>query len=327
MKRQQKVLSPTLKTGQSEEKLLQLAKEVITTYTKGKQVVVAFSGGMDSTLALLIAREVRNDIVAVHIDWGEFTYEAIRKRVKNIVKTFHVTLHVIYGEEKLKGLAYRGISCNTCSKKIKLATIKEYYPQAIIITGANKSDSWGKGGIYLNPPYLAPLKDFSKDIEEKILKDRYGITDFHIGVHPEREGCILRHLWIPDRDGTKVYTAAEANKIILKMLSQYGWNHNMANVKVIGSSKGTKLIVNVLPSPPENIRKYIENQLSHIGSVLWGDNISLLKVVINPSLDNQSGKEAITHIIKSEIMNPSVEIEFIRSKTDFIRIFQVVDAI
>ncbi len=327
MKKQQKALYPTLKTGLSEEELLQIAKDVIATYTEGRGVVVAFSGGMDSTLALLIAREVRNDILAVHIDWGEFTYEDIRKRVKNIVKTFHIPLHVIYGEDKLKELAYRGISCNTCSRKIKLATIKEYYPEAIIITGANKSDSWGKGGIYLNPPYLAPLKDFSKDIEEKILKERYGINDFHIGVHPEREGCILRHLWMPDRDGTKAPAAAEANKTLLQTLSQHHWNHYMANVKVIGSSKSIKLIVNVLPAPPESIRKDIEKQLSPIGPVHWGDNISLLKVVINPSLDNPSGKEAIGHIIRSEIMNQSVEIEFIRSKTDFIRLFQVVDAI
>ena len=326
MKRQQKVLSHTLKTGPSEEKLLQIAKEVITTYTKGKQVVVAFSGGMDSTLALLIAREVIDDIIAVHIDWGDFTYEEIRKRVKNIVRSFHIPLHIIHGEEKLKELAYRGISCNTCSRKIKLATIKEYYPDAIIITGANKSDSWGRGGIYLNPPYLAPLKDFSKDIEEKILRERYGITDFHIGVHPEREGCILRHLWMPDRDGTKVSAAAEANRTLLKILNQYNWTHYMANAKAIGNSKSIKLIVNVLPTLPDSIRKDIEKQLSHIGTTLWGDNISLLKVVINPSLDTPSGKESIGHIIKSEMMNPYVEIEFIRSKTDFIRLFQVVDA-
>ncbi len=326
MKRQQKNSLTISKTGQSNE-LIDKALSVIRQYTDGKQAVVAFSGGMDSTLALLLAKEVIPNITAVHIDWGDFTYPTIRKKVKSIVKHFHIPLHVIYGDEALKQLAHRGISCNTCTRHIKLGTIKQYYPNTVIITGANQSDSWGKGGTYFNPPFLAPLKDFTKDEEMKILKNIYGITDFHIGIHPEREGCMLRHLWMPDRDGTKTLLTATVNQKLLDFLDSHGISHYLANVKVIGNKRGTKLIVNVLPTLPQETKEKIDHLLSPYGPVLWGDTLSSLTAVINPSLDNQRGKESLRAIILGELASHDADITFIRSKSDFIRLFQVVDAL
>jgi|GEM_PF-1183012 len=325
MKKQPKSSLITLKIGQSNNPI-EKALSVISKYTDGKQAVVAFSGGMDSTLALLLTREVIPNITAVHIDWGDFTYPSIRRKVKLIAKQFSVPLHIIYGDEALKQLAHRGISCNTCTRHIKLGTIKRHYPNAIIITGANQSDSWGRGGTYFNPPFLAPLKDFTKDEEMKILKNIYGITDFHIGVHPEREGCMLRHLWMPDKDGTKTSLTAIVNKTLINFLDEKNISHYLANIKVIGNKKETKFIINVLPSLPANIKIQISQLLSQYGTVLWGEDISSLTVVINPSLDNPSGKESIKSIILGEMSNPNIELVFIRSKSDFIRLFQVVDA-
>ncbi len=326
MKRPQNISSIISKTGPNDPVVNQVLN-IIRHYTTNRKAVVAFSGGMDSTLALLLTKEVIPDITAVHIDWGEFTYPEIRKRIKDITQRFGIKLHVIYREESLRNLATRGISCNVCSRKIKLATIEKYYPDTVIITGANQSDSWGKGGIYFNPPFLAPLKDLNKAQEEKILRERYGINTFHIGVHPEREGCILRHLWTPDRHGDKIALTCKANKELLQYLSINNIHHVMANVKVIGNSKYTKLIINVVPYIAVSHKSAIEKLLgSKDISIIWGDTLSELTVVVNPSLYNLQGQESVKAIILSELAHKEVTIKFIRSKNDFIRLFQVVDA-
>jgi len=88
----------------------------------------------------------------------------------------------------------------------------KYYRNSIIITGANQSDSWGyKGGPYFNPPFLALIKNFFKEQETLILKYQYNIEEFYIGVHPIQEGCMLRHLWIPDIDGSQSILTAKTN--------------------------------------------------------------------------------------------------------------------
>jgi len=327
MKKQQKNSSVISKIGPY-NRLIEEATAVIKKYTDGKHAVVAFSGGMDSTLALLITKEVIPDIVAVHVDWGMFTYPTIRKKIKTILHTYHIPLHVIYGEDEIRKLAHRGISCNTCTKRIKLALIQKYYPTSIIITGANQNDSWGyKGGPYFNPPFLAPIKNLSKDQEKLILKHKYNIEEFHIGVHPTREGCMLRHLWMPDVDGNRSILTAKANLALMQYLEENHIPHYLANVKVIGNSKTIKFIINVKPTLSSDHKNNINQILSqYVPDILWGDQITNLTVVINPSLDNTTGKESIKNIITTDLVNQDVSIHFIRSKSDFIRLFQVVDA-
>lgn len=327
MKKQQKNLSVTSEIGPY-NKLIEEATSVIEKYTNGKHAVVAFSGGMDSTLALLITKEVIPDVVAVHVDWGMFTYPTIRKKIKTVVHNYQIPLHVIYGEENIKKLAYRGISCNTCTKRIKLALIQKYYPNSIIITGANQSDSWGyKGGPYFNQPFLAPIKNFSKDQETIILKYKYNIEEFHIGVHPTREGCMLRHLWVPDIEGSRSILTAKINLALMQYLEENHIPHYLANVKVIGNSKTIKCIINVKPPLSSDQKNNITKILSqYVSDILWGENITKLTIVINPSLDNTKGKESIKNIVITDLVNQDVNIHFIRSKSDFIRLFQVVDA-
>jgi len=289
----------------------------------GRDVVVAFSGGNDSTLALALTIRAGLKPTAAFVDYGIFTYQQVRFRVRDIARRFGVTLNILmYPENRFIEFAHRGISCSRCTRNIKLATILSNHPHSLVITGSNQSDSFGKSPTHVVGRTFAPLKDLTKD-EIFSMLEWLGIPRFSLGVHPVREGCKLAHLWKPDLGKGYAVMTAIANDVLLDSL--VGFKHHLANVKICGTARSTFGIVNVLPPPSASVRDRVVRSLNQrLPGVkfVWGDEIERLTVVVNPSL--YRNPEGVIFTIREGMM-ADVKLDIIRSKEDFIRVFQVVD--
>ncbi len=298
-------------------------EDLIRNVAGGRDVVVAFSGGNDSTLALAVTLRAGLSPRAVFVDYGIFTYRAVRPRVKEISRMLQTPLDVIlYPEDRFIAFAYRGVSCSRCTRNIKLGTILSRYPESLVITGSNQSDSFGKSPTHVVGRTFAPLKDLTKG-EILAMLDWLGIPRFSLGVHPVREGCKLAHLWKPDLGKGYAVMTVVANDVLLD--SVRGFDHHLANVKICGTARRTFGIVNVLPAPPGDVRDRVMNALERrlpgVGFV-WGDEVERLTVVVNPSLAHNP--EGVVFTIREGMM-AHVDLDIIPSKEDFVRVFQVVD--
>ncbi len=215
------------------------------------EVIVAFSGGLDSTVVLHLALSVLGSrrVTAVNIDFGPYTYQRARENVNKTIASLKTKLVTISGESDQVSVLNGGPDCNLCTRQIKLGLIKKYSHGQIILTGSNQSDSWGQFGSDFQDGMYAPLFECSKEDIKNIADDLY-IEIRRIGENAYREGCKLKHLLKPLINPFYHGQAVQlANEVLLAQLEQTGMTVQIANVKIIGPLQQNIALINVFPLP------------------------------------------------------------------------------
>jgi pyridinium-3,5-biscarboxylic acid mononucleotide sulfurtransferase len=225
--------------------------EEIRTTAGGNPVVVAFSGGLDSTVVAALARDAlgAEQVLLVTVNMGEYAYRRGNEIVLEVAERLGLRQRCLLGQSKQHRVQAAGPACNRCTREIKLGMVKAVSGGRLVLTGANRSDTWGQLGLKVCNGYYAPLLDLGKP-EICVLADELDVRPPRIGEHPGREGCKLKHLLkplvAPQYHGRAV---ARANEVVLAVLRDAGIAAELANVKIIGPLGRNIGLVNVRPLP------------------------------------------------------------------------------
>ncbi|MFW6119313.1 MAG: ExsB family protein [Petrotogales bacterium] len=292
-------------------------------------LVIAFSGGKDSTLVALLAKEAlgMDNVKLLNVIFGPYTYSKAIENVLKISKRLNIDLEFKCGRELQERVWMNGPSCNRCTRYAKFAAL-EGYKDKIIATGANQSDSWGKTGIKIKDNLYSPIRKWEKiDIKKAI--DHFNFEVPRIGEGDIREGCKLKHLLkIMAKPSFHGYAVAVANEVLLDHLIE---EKEIANVKIIGPLSKNIALVNVKPLPDKSVRERITGRLLSIDGVhdvKWIVKPVKLKVVANPALyrTEHSKKWVIDGRLKPEFAFP-IRVEWIESKNNKLHTFQIVECL
>ncbi|MBO8160206.1 MAG: ExsB family protein [Thermosipho sp. (in: Bacteria)] len=257
-------------------------RETVKSYGN-KSVVIAFSGGLDSTVASLLTRDAigAENVELVNVVYGPFTYNRSIEIVKNAARKMGLKLTFVESLKQREIWKY-GPSCNMCTKTVKMNSVKNFAKDRLVITGSNSSDSWGKTGLKLFNGIYAPLGDLNKDTIKKIL-EYYSFKLERIGEHAEREGCKLKHL-------LKIMANIEyhgkavslSNEVLLENVPK---NMEIANVKIVGPLSKNIAIINLKPML-ENVDEIAKKigELGVIDEVIVAKKPLILHVIANPSI-------------------------------------------
>ncbi len=253
-------------------------------------MVVAFSGGLDSSVALWLAREAfdRSRLRAVHIDWGPYTYSGQKEKAFAFAQSLGLELEILDGRDRLEKILRYGPACNRCTRQAKLGLLRSKNPDALILTGANRSDSWGQRGQPLVAGVFAPLFQMEKE-EIRSLAKAAGISVRPIGESDRREGCQAKHLLkplaVPCFHGRAV---CFANETLLAFLRQKGKSAELANVKIVGPLRENIAVVNVRPGLLQEEENKLALRLQDaslaVRRVIFAARPLRLTVLANPSL-------------------------------------------
>lgn len=224
--------------------------------TRGRPAVVAFSGGLDSTTVAALARDALGPahVLLVTVNMGAYAYQRGNEILLEMARRLGLQQRCLLGQFAQHRVQRHGPACNRCTREIKLGMVRRASPGRLVLTGANRSDTWGQLGLKVCNGYYAPLLDLDK-IQIRGLADYLGLEIPKIGEHPGREGCKLKHLLKPlinpEYHGRAV---AEANEVLLGVLQEMGATAELANVKIIGPLGRNIGLVNVRPLPPASVR-------------------------------------------------------------------------
>jgi uncharacterized protein len=217
--------------------------------THGDPVIVAFSGGLDSTVVAALTRDAlgADHVLLVTVNMGEYAYRRGNEIVLEVAESLGLRQRCLLGQFKQHRVQAAGPACNRCTREIKLGMVKAVSGGRLVLTGANRSDTWGQLGLKVCNGYYAPLLDLGKP-EIRALADAMAVRPPRIGEHPGREGCKLKHLLkplvTPEYHGRAV---ARANEVVLTVLREAGVVPELANVKIIGPLGRNIGLVNVRP--------------------------------------------------------------------------------
>ncbi len=224
----------------------------IRTVTEGKPVVIAFSGGLDSTTVAALAKEAlgAENVWLVTVNMGAYAYRRGNEIVLEMAEQLGLRQKCLLGQYMQHRVQATGPACNRCTRDIKLGMVKAVARGRMVLTGANRSDTWGQLGLKVCNGYYAPLLDLEK-VQIRAIADALGLHVPKIGENPGREGCKLKHLLKPlvnpDYHGRAV---AEANEVLLALVREAQFPAELANVKIIGPLNRNVALVNLRPAPP-----------------------------------------------------------------------------
>jgi len=308
--------------------VIQEIKEVTMPYEKR---IVAFSGGMDSTVVLFLCLNALGPekIQACTVDWGKYFPYHARKNIDFLISYFQVNHQYLPGEEIIETVMRRGPACNLCTRTAKLRTILEFYGRdALIIGGANQSDSWGIRGLKLIRNTYSPLFDFTKE-EIFFISRVMNIPIRRIGENRLREGCVLKHLYKPLVTEFQSEAVIQTNSVLLKTLHDYGFESIVANVKIIGPLQKNVGLVNIQPTPEPPLKELLTKRLAQVKevhSIIWVDQPLTLVFRANPGLfRNPESRHWIEKgKIQPDFVQP-VTFRWLPSSNKRLRTFQIVD--
>ena len=305
--------------------------EEIKKTSQGEEIVVAFSGGLDSTVvsALAIQALGREKVEAITVSFGEYSYSKGLKNIQSISKALDLKLKIVQGKKEQERVLKKGPACNKCTRIAKLGRVKKEASGRLVLTGSNRSDTWGKRGLKLYDGFYAPLFGLNKEEIRKIA-DYFGIKILQIGENKFREGCKLKHLLKPL--ATPHYhgqAAAEANELLLSILEEERYESVLANVKIIGSLSKNIGLVNVLPLPEEKLKEKIIEELKKVKTLEKVEFLDKpIKLIIKANkgqFDNQHSRYWLEKGRLQPDFSVPIEVEWLLTTNKSLSTFQVID--
>ena len=250
-------VAPSISNSLSPAELAYCLVEEIGQVAGGGPVVVAFSGGLDSTTTAALAKRALGAarVLLVTVNMGTYAYRRGNEIVLAMARQLGLEQRCLLGQFAQHRVQRGGPACNRCTREIKLGMVKKATRGRLVLTGANRSDTWGQLGVKICNGYYAPLLELDKP-QIRALAEYLGLRIPRIGESPGREGCKLKHLLKPlinpDYHGRAV---AEANEIVLRVLRETSFAADLANVKIIGPLGRNIGLVNVRPLPDPQVRE------------------------------------------------------------------------
>lgn len=241
--------------GESPGHLVENLVREIRGTTGENPLAVAFSGGLDSTTVAALARDAlgARNVLLVTVNMGAYAYRRGNEIVLEMAEALGLEQRCLLGQFAQHRVQRGGPACNRCTREIKLGMVKKAVRGRLVLTGANRSDTWGQLGLKVCNGYYAPLLELDKP-QIRALADHLGLRVPKIGENPGREGCKLKHLLKPlinpEYHGRAV---AEANEVVLHVLREASVQAELANVKIIGPLGRNIGLVNLRPLPPAEV--------------------------------------------------------------------------
>ena len=237
--------------------------------TGGQPILVAFSGGLDSTVVAALAKEALgpDHVLLVTVNMGQYAYRRGNEIVLDMADRLGLQQKCLLGQFAQHRVQANGPACNRCTREIKLGMVKKVARGRLVLTGANRSDTWGQLGLKVCNGYYAPLLELDKP-QIRAIAAALGLEVPKIGEHPGREGCKLKHLLkplaAPEYHGAAV---AEANEVVLALVKETRFPADLANVKIVGPLGRNIALVNLHPAPPDSLAERIREALLELPSV------------------------------------------------------------
>jgi len=314
----------------TKEKINNILEE-IKKICQGEEIVVAFSGGLDSTVvsALAVQALEREKVEAVTVSFGEYSYSKGLKNIHSISKALNLKSKFIQGKTEQEQVLKKGPACNKCTRVAKLGKVKEEASGRLVLTGSNQSDTWGKRGLKLCNGFYAPLLELNKEEIRKIA-DYLGIKILQIGESKFREGCKLKHLLKPL--AAPYYhgqAAAEANELLLSILEEEEYESVLANVKIVGPLNKNIGLVNVSPLPEEKLKEKIIEGLKKVKTLEQVEFLDKpIKLIIKANkgqFDNQHSRYWLEKGRLQPDFSVPIEVEWLLTTNKSLSTFQVID--
>ncbi len=301
--------------------------------TGGAPVVIAFSGGLDSSTVAALARDALGapNVLLVTVNMGQYAYRRGNQIVLEMADQLGLQQRCLLGQKMQHEVQRGGPACNRCTREIKLGLVKAAARGRLVLTGSNRSDTWGQLGVKVNNGYYAPLLDLDKP-QIRALADDLGLVVPRIGEHSGREGCKLKHLLKPllnsDYHGRAV---AESNEALLRVLADAGFAATLANVKIAGPLRCNIALVNVRPDPPDHVKAQIRGALAAvtvIDEVRFIEGPVRLVIKAGPALAGDEKARFWVHHgrLAPDFAHP-IDVEWIAGRDGRLHTFHVVDAI
>jgi len=314
----------------TKEKINNILEE-IEKISQGEEIVVAFSGGLDSTVvsALAIQALGREKVEAVTVSFGEYSYSKGLRNIQDISRALDLKLKIVQGKKEQERILKKGPACNKCTRIAKLGRVKKEASGRLILTGSNQSDTWGKRGLKLYDGFYTPLLELNKKEIRKIA-DYLGIKILDIGESKFREGCKLKHLLKPL--AAPYYhgqAAAEANELLLSILEEEGYDSVLANVKIIGPLNKNTGLVNVSPLPEEKLKEKIIEKLKKVKTLEQVEFLDKpIKLIIKANKGQFNNQHSRYWLEKGRLQpdfSVPIEVEWLLTTNKNLSTFQVID--
>ena len=314
----------------TKEKINNILEE-IEKISQGEEIVVAFSGGLDSTVVSALAVQAlgREKVEAITVSFGEYSYSKGLRNIQDISRALDLKLKIVQGKKEQERVLKKGPACNRCTRIAKLGRVKKEASGRLVLTGSNQSDTWGKRGLKLCNGFYAPLLELNKEEIRKIA-DYLGIKILQIGENKFREGCKLKHLLKPL--AASYYhgqAAAEANELLLSILEQEEYDSVLANVKIIGPLNKNIGLVNVSPLPEEKLKGKIIKGLKKVKTLeqveFLDKPIKLIVKANKGQFDNQHSRYWLEKGRLQPDFSVPIEVEWLLTTNKSLSTFQVID--